>query len=218
MELFDFGDQSETANVKSEIVAIQDMLRREGISPRLLITEMFNDRRVGELLISTSNEEQRFDYLKNSTLFDYLQSKDKQSIVSGEPCLYGEETTVLETIKADGTVRRAESGRKIDLDYARKNGIDVSKVLVFRATQPSDVPKPESYWTTDYFETVKGLGAEMGQKNRESAIILVSTLDKISDGGGLIMDINDDLALPVRRVSNELFDQKKAIGVIRPQA
>jgi len=70
--------------------------------------------------------------------------------------------------------------------YLKTKGIDPSKVLFFRITQPTDNPKPEYYWTSDYSEVQKGLTAEISPEQRKTSIILVADLETINGNGGLI--------------------------------
>ena len=94
--------------------------------------------------------------------------------------------------------------------------IDPSKVLFFRRTIPSKDPKPEFFWTSDYFETRQGLTAEISPKNRDTAIIIVASLDAINKNGGLIQDINDDQGIAVRQIGTDNFDQNLALTKFKP--
>ncbi len=128
--------------------------------------------------------------------------------------LLGEKVCIAETQHADGRARRAEEGYRINVEYLRSQGIDPSKVLFFRITQPSSDPKPEWYWTSDYFETVKGLRQEIPQDQRNTAVILVADLETIHQNEGLMTDVNDDSGLAVRQIGNASFDQKLALAHI----
>jgi hypothetical protein len=129
--------------------------------------------------------------------------------------LFGEEVEIPETTHADGRVRRAESGYRINVEYVRSRNIDPKKILFFRKTQPSDSPKPEWYWTTDYFEAQRGLSREIPEEQRAKSVKLVSTLEEINNNGGLIMDVNDDSGLSVRQILPRPFDQKDALAIIK---
>jgi len=131
--------------------------------------------------------------------------------------LLGEKVDIAETLHAGDRKRRAESGYKINVEYLKTAGIDPSKVLFFRATQPADQAKPEYYWTSDYFETQRGLTIEIPVEQRKTAIILVADLETINNNGGLIQDINDDNGLPVRQIGTAGFDQNLAIAKIKPE-
>ena len=113
----------------------------------------------------------------------------------------------------NGHPRRAESGKKLELERVKQAGIDPSKVIFFRVTQPSDQPKPEFYWTTDFVETRGGLSVELG-KQRQTSVILIDTLESIANNGGLMRDINDDAGIAVRQLGLDSYDQTTAIGRI----
>lgn len=110
----------------------------------------------------------------------------------------------------DGRERRHEEGAALSLKKLHSLGVDPSKVLYYRVTQPSDKPKPEYYWTSDSVEVRRGLDYELG-KQTETAIVLVSTLEDIAQNGGLILDINDDQGVAVRQVGLGAFDQRKVL-------
>ena len=129
--------------------------------------------------------------------------------------LFGDKIHIAETTHANGKIRRAESDYKINVEYLKTQGIDPSQVLFFRVTQPTDKPKPEYYWTSDYFETQKGLTREISSKQRKTSIILVSSLDVINSNGGLIQDINDDNGLAVRQIGTGDFDQNMTSAKIK---
>ncbi len=98
-----------------------------------------------------------------------------------------------------------------------KNKIDPQKVLFFRVTQPTQEGeiKPEYYWTSDYFETRKGLRQEIPSELRAVSIILVADLESISKNGGLIEDMNDCEGLSVRQCGLKGFDQRFVLARIR---
>ena len=143
--------------------------------------------------------------LLHSSRFDTLLHQKPETI-------FGEVVQVAETTHADGRIRHEEEGPRIKVDDLREAGIDPSKVLFFRLTQPSDQPKPEYYWTTDYGETMKGLRMEVSEERRRTAIILVADLATINQNEGLIRDRNDDNGLAVRQIGLDTFNQSKAIA------
>ncbi len=49
--------------------------------------------------------------------------------------------------------------------------------------------------------------------NRDTAIILVSTLDRVCSSGA-IQDVNDDHGLAIRITGDGLINQQEVIGVI----
>jgi len=161
----------------------------------------------------TGSEKEMTAFVKNTAMFEEMIYKERKKRWSGDLTgLFGEEVNIPETKHADGRTRRAESGYKINVGYLPSVGIDASKVLFFRITQPSDEPKPEYYWTSDYFETVRGLDAEVSGEQRENAVILVADLATINENEGLIQDINDDEGISIRQIGTGPFDQKKAIA------
>jgi hypothetical protein len=99
------------------------------------------------------------------------------------------------------------------LDYVKASGVDPTRVLFFRVTQPSEHPKPELYWTSDFAETKGGLGIELGAQ-ASTSVILVSTLEDISHNGGLMDDINDDSGIAVRQIGLNNFDQNDALLIL----
>lgn len=158
------------------------------------------------------------EFLDNSGRFNNIIRLEREKRWSNDTSgLLGEKVDIAETLHAEGRKRRSESGYKINVDYLKTRGIDPSKILFFRATQPSGTPKPEYYWTSDYFETRRGLTTEIPAEQRKTAIILVADLETINKNGGLIQDINDDNGLPVRQIGTDGFDQNLAIAKIKPE-
>jgi hypothetical protein len=152
-------------------------------------------------------------YMHHTSLFAEIIDEERKIRASGEKGgLLGEVISLPTSTHADGRERRAEEGYKINTEYVISKGIDPSKVLFYRITQPSETAKPELYWTSDLAEVGSGLTNEIPNAQRESSIILVAdlaTLDK--EGRGLIQDINDDGGLSVRMIEPVLFDQKNAL-------
>jgi len=165
-----------------------------------------NERKLSELMINTD----RFSLMIGRERIRRIQKE------RSEGSIFGDEVEVPESLHHDGRVRRAESGYKINLDYLREQGIDPTKVLFFRVSQPSTTPKPEYYWTSDYFETQRGLTVEIPDDQRKNAVILVADLETINQNGGLIQDINDDNGLAVRQIGAASFDQRLALTKIKP--
>ena len=155
--------------------------------------------------------------IDNSSKFDEIIQKELNKRWDEDLTgLFGEETYIPETKISGGRTREAETGYRINTEYLGTIGIDPSKVLFFRVTQPSETPKPESYWTSDYFETIKGLRREISPEKRENSIVLVTSLETINQNQGLIQDINDDSGLAVRQIGTGPFEQSKAITYIKP--
>jgi len=159
----------------------------------------------------SESEEDLSAIVKNTTQFYELIYRERKKRWAGDLTgLFAEEAHIPATKHADGRIRREESGYKVNVDYLRTLEIDPSKILFFRITQPSEEPKPEYYWTSDYLEALRGLDRE------DNAVILVSTLDAINQNCGLMQDINDDEGISVRQIGTGPFAQKKAIARFRP--
>jgi hypothetical protein len=164
-----------------------------------------------------NSEERLTEIVQNTSRFADLIHKERKKRWSGDLTgLLAEEVQIPETERADGRTRHAEDGYRVNVDYLRSIDIDPSKVLFFRLTQPSDEPKPEYYWTSDYFEVLRDLSAEVSGKQRESAVILVADLETVNENKGLIQDMNDDQGLAVRQIGNGPFDQKRTIARFKP--
>ena len=189
----------------------------EGANP--FIIEYFQDPNLFPALPEEirNSETKLTELLHNSGKFlDLIHIERKKRGDGDLTGLFEEEVHVPETEHADGRTRHAETGYKINVDYLQSVGVDASKVLFFRLTQPSDDPKPEYYWTSDYFEVLRGLTAEIPPEQSETAVILIADLATISENKGLIQDINDDQGLSVRQIGTEPFDQKSAIARFKP--
>lgn len=131
--------------------------------------------------------------------------------------LFTETVKIPEIKLANGHPTRQEEGPRIDMKYLKKCEVDPKKVLFFRITQPAaDAPKPELYWTTDYYETLRGLTQEISTEKRKTAIILISDLETVNQNGGLIRDVNDDEGLAVWQIGSNEFDQNLALAKIKP--
>ncbi len=143
--------------------------------------------------------------LENSSKFSSLLGQTKRN-PGNSKLLFGEEMTLPEVTYPNGQVRAAETGRKVLVDKLAAQGIDASYVLMYRLTMPSEMPKPEAYWTSDYHEVRRGLAVEWPLEKRRDAVILVGSLARISEGG-LTQDQNDDQGLAVRRLSSDPMNQ-----------
>jgi len=159
------------------------------------------------------NDESLLQYLENTARFNEIITKERTRRFQGDMTgLLAEEVTTTETTHADKRARRIEAGHRVNVDYLYTIGVNPSKVLFFRVTQPSTTPKPEYYWTSDLFETIEGLHREIPPEHRKKAIVLICDLQTINENGGLIQDINDDSGLSVRQIGIDAFDQNKALG------
>lgn len=170
-----------------------------------------------------------FEYFQNGALYNSLRAAMKGDDVEmsrfisntsrfnsliQDQALYGREMVIAHGFLENGTARREEMGKVINLAYLREKWVDPSKVLFFRVTQPG-WPKPEYYWTTDMFEVFNGLRQEISPEKRKSSVILVSSLEHINTNGGLIRDVNDDGGLAVRQIGIGNFSQNDVLAVIR---
>ena len=185
-----------------------------------MVLDIFRDPKFfNSLSPEIKNDEAELkQFLTNTGKFWNVSGAERTKNDNKEDGLLGEMVQIGETTHHDGRKRGAESGYKINMDYLRSKGIDTGKVLFFRATQPSTngMTKPEYYWTSDYFETRRGLNQEISPEQRKNAIILVADMDTIAKNGGLIQDINDDAGLAIRQIGAGNFDQELALARIRP--
>ncbi len=157
------------------------------------------------------------DYIKNGSLFNAIVHEERKKAWSGDTDgLLTHKVTAKESVLPNGSARRTESGHQLNVGYLQSKGIEASKVLFYRRTQPGEETKPEMYWTSDFSEVASGLGAEISGDQRKSSIVLVldlETLEKL--GGGLIQDVNDDSGISVRTISSEGIDQKESLFSIK---
>ncbi len=215
---FDIDDEPTDPNAQKKIDWLASRAQDEGIQIDPKVSEYFKDPAFFNSLPASirDDEEVLFAYLKNSSQFDDLISPERQKAPSkpGEGLL-GEDVVINEGAHADGRPRRVEEGYLVQVDYLNQINIDPTKVLVFRVTQPSDSPKPEYYWTTDLFETKRGLQREIRPEQRQTSVILVSSLDAISKNGGLIQDMNDDNGMSFRQIGITEFDQNDCVSIIK---
>lgn len=156
-------------------------------------------------------------YIVNSSRFNSIVSEERQKIWAGvRDGLFTDEVVASQGVLPDGSTRRVESGYALNVDYLRLKGIDASKVLFYRRTQPSESVKPELYWTSDFHETLSGLTSEIRGDAREKSIVLVLDLETLAAlGQGLIQDINDDEGVSVRTVGTGEIDQKSILFSIK---
>ncbi len=148
------------------------------------------------------------EYVRHSHRFSML-SHDLDSVLNGRVAISSGDGNT----RQNGQERRDEEGSVIDLDLVRTQGVDPSKVLYYRVTQPAtpDNPlKPEYYWTSDSLEVRTGLGKELAGKDA-TAVVLVSTLDMIAENGGVMTDVNDDSGVAVRQIGLGPFSQQNTL-------
>ncbi len=213
----EFGVVDEVNEAAQKLVNVwNDKLRQKGTEPNLFVNDIFRDTKVHNGLKEKLGDEELFVWYENTTRFNNMISEERSRRAGGDMSgLLGEEIVIPETVHADGSTRRSEQGYKINLEVVESKGIDTTKVAMFRLTQPSETPKPEYYWTANYFESKRGLQQEVSSEKRKSAVILVSDLKTINENGGTIMDINDSGSLDVRQIGSAGFVQSRALAVLR---
>jgi hypothetical protein len=170
-----------------------------------LIYDMFADKNFVASIPEKIKHDPRTlgNWLKNSTLFTKIRHSAD---------IIGPVITIPETQYTDGKKRKEESGPELLLNKIKRLGVDPANVLYFRRTQPTEnTSNPEHYWTSDYWETVSGLQQEIKGEKRENSVILCSTLEDIGSDSNLILDINDDEGLALRRVNPSVYDQKRIL-------
>lgn len=139
------------------------------------------------------------------------QELHKQLSGGGE-ALLGQETALPN--KVNGNKYKDDKARTVDMRKVVSAGIDPSKVLVFRITQPSEAPKAELYWQTDIDAMVSMYELSAVQKN--SSVILVSTLDQIaSSNGGIVVDLMDNNGLSFRQVGVDSFPDDAVLASVK---
>lgn len=183
-----------------------------------LTVEMFQDPDLFKALPKdiTNKTDVLASYIQNTGKFNALIYTERSKRALGDNSgLLGEKVHLPEFDHGDGKTWQAEDGYKLNLEYLESAEVDPSKVLFFRRTQPMvESPKPERYWTSDYFEVVKGLNVEISGDRRASSMILVADLKTLNENGGLIQDVNDDNGISVRQIGDHPFDQSQAIARI----
>ncbi len=211
MNEIDFSSflSDEHENTNDELSGAIARLQSEGFSINPMTQEVFEDEGLSNALGEKLSSAEIREFIKNSSLFLDFRASEKALI------MLGDNVTIPESIGANGTIRRSETGQRVLISVLESEGIDPAKVLMFRVTQPSDTPKPEYYWTSDYFEVVKGLNAEIDPELRSQSVILVSTIEEIDKDEGLIVDINDDSGMPVRQIGLGSFDQSRCLASIK---
>lgn len=202
-----FGDQEKPVTnelVKSAIVDLQS----EGFRINPLIQEIFENENLSNKLAETLSKENLKEFIQNSSRFrDFLNSDEA-------PTFLGEQVVIPESTLASGNVRRSEIGQRVLLNVISQKGINPDKVLMFRVTSPSDTPKPEYYWTSDFFLVIRGLHEEISPEVRANSVVLVNTLEAINKNQGLIVDVNEDNGQPVRQIGLASFDQQSCLAKI----
>ena len=210
----DFGKETRTTH--ELLQPLLERLQKEGVEPGFITSEIFTDSNFNDQFLSHFSSEEQYQYFKNTSLFETKLKKDKWLTAAGNSnTMFGKETIAPAITKENSAEIPPIEDKLININHIKESGMDPSKILVFRATQPSDLAKPENNWSSDYFETKRGLWTEFGKERRKSAIILVSNLEQICQGGA-ILDRNDSNGLSLRRIDSSPYDSKTALGKIIP--
>jgi hypothetical protein len=196
------------AEIGGYIYKLTNLLSKRGVSVHPFVYEYFSDPRFFNSLPSLVRQ-------NPISMLRLLATNSKFFSIIHDFNLYGQEVTIGESKTEHGASRSLEVGPRINLEYLRSKGIDPSQVLFFRITQPSYAAKPEYYWTTDFFEPLKGLRMEISPEKRKNAVLLISNLETINRNGGLIRDVNDDAGLAVRQISNANFNQNLCLSRVK---
>ncbi len=205
-------------NIDTRVGNLTGIIRQKGVEVNPFVAKYFSNPELYNALPSQikDSDQSLMDYIENTSKFSDLIGSERDKRATGDTSgLLGETVQAADSTHANGEGRRDEKGEKINVDYLRTVGVDPSRVLFFRATQPMDQgPKPEYYWTSDLVEATKGLAVEVTASQRETAVVLVSDLQSIDQNGGLIQDVNDDSGISVRQINEGPFDQNKAIAKV----
>lgn len=95
---------------------------------------------------------------------------------------------------------------------------DPEYVLVFRRSLPSNDPKSERHWTTEYITARRGLTREIPHgPHRLYSIILCSTLADVLKDGGPSSEPNSATSDGEIKVDTPFYDQKRCIISFRPK-
>jgi len=116
----------------------------------------------------------------------------------------------------------SEQDRYVLNTSAYLSGLDKPKydphyVLTFRRSLPSDKPKPEQHWTTDYTTAIRGLRQEVWGTHRLHSVILCSTLEELNRVG---LDNNQEVKAVSDgeiKIKATPFDQNTCIAKYRPR-
>jgi hypothetical protein len=198
---------------KSNELPLPQIVQASGLTPEQvnpLIYEVFTDKHFVDALPSTikNNVELLGAYLRNTSLF--------ASIPQNHTTIRGDVIAHEPIMMQSGRERSKEEGEELLVDAVREMGIDPAYVFYYRRTQPSEVgtSKPEYYWTSDYWEVVKGLTQEISGEERNNSKILCTSLAELSSDSILSIDPNDDNGFSVRRASTDHYDQSRVLFVI----
>ena len=198
------GWQKEKISTQETVVGLDAMAESNP-----MVAEMFSNKQLIAALPSSisTNSNLMEEYRINTAKMFILEQKYPEIV-------FKEEVSEPEHKLGNGKIRKAQTGKRIDVKAIATAGVNLDRVLVFRVTI-NGVEKPEDFWTTDFYETVRGLSVEIPEKNTnpESVKILVSTLADIASDTILTQDVNDDNGLPVMRLGNLPYLQSRALNI-----
>src|SRR3989339_347919 len=94
----DFGEEAAITNETAQ--PLLERLKKEGIEPGFITSEIFRDSKFNEQFLSQLPPEEQYQYLKNTSLFETKLKKDNWLSAAGEPnTMFGSETTAPEMTK-----------------------------------------------------------------------------------------------------------------------
>ena len=201
-----FGDRDgyrrslSTPELSDRIDGIAKSLSSRGVQVEECLVSAFKESRFHFALpLRVRNSDAELSsFLEHSSKFYYLD----------EYLIRGDDVVIPSSEMSRGRMRDMEIGERLHIERLATFDIDPAKVLIFRMTQPAIEPKPEYYWTTDYFEVIE----RFGDSSRQNAIALISTLFEVNKNGGLIRDQNDDNGVAVRQIDTKPFLQSSCLG------
>ena len=131
-------------------------------------------------------------------LVDKFSDEEKKNIKSRWDQKFGNEwrrtilrdedffTNFINSIPEEEQDKYIKSTIEYDSGYGINNQYDPNYVLVTRRAVPSYESKPENFWSTDSNETLNGLKNEIRQEQRMHSVIMVTTLQKLTNHGRVI--------------------------------
>lgn len=116
----------------------------------------------------------------------------------------------------DHTIRFLENGAPLAARTLKKLCIDPQYVLFFRRSLPSEKPKYEGHWTSDYATARRGLQHEIPAIHRLHTIILASTLSDVLSDATVEDSVGSDGEIKLRQ--QKMYNQKRSICRFRPMS
>lgn len=89
----------------------------------------------------------------------------------------------LRSIPQEEWTKYVQNTESYSYSHPGRKQYDPNYVIAVRRAVPSDKPKPEAFWTTEFREANNGLGQEIRGAQREHSVIMVSTLQKLQEHG-----------------------------------